>query len=67
MKMSTPQGMRIFNTWVGDPAKLLLLGKVVEIIKRDHLLEKNREVGKHFQSELSKLAVSLSSYDRMMS
>ena len=50
------EGMRIFNTWVGDPAKLLLLGKVVEIIKRDHLLEKNREVGKHFQSELSKLA-----------
>ena len=59
--------MRVFSTWTGSASALLLLTKVVEIIKRDHLLEKNREVGKHFQSELSKLAVFWSSYDRTMS
>lgn len=32
------QGYRIFNTWMGDPSKVLLLDKVVEVIKRDNLL-----------------------------
>ncbi|KAL0272296.1 UNVERIFIED_CONTAM: hypothetical protein PYX00_005329 [Menopon gallinae] len=32
------QPYRIFNTWMGDPSKLLILEYVVDIIKRDNLL-----------------------------
>lgn len=39
------QGFRIFNTWLGDPSKLILLEKVVEVIKRDNLLDKITKVG----------------------
>ena len=27
------KGFRIFNTWLGDPSKLILLEKVIEVIK----------------------------------
>lgn len=30
---------RIFNTWMGDPSKLLLLESVVNVIKRDKLID----------------------------
>jgi 4-aminobutyrate aminotransferase/(S)-3-amino-2-methylpropionate transaminase len=36
---------RVFNTWMGDPSKLLLLEKIVQVIKRDNLLSVVRESG----------------------
>lgn len=30
---------RIFNTWLGDPTKIMLLEKALSVIKRDNLLE----------------------------
>lgn len=39
------EGYRIFNTWMGEPSKVILLEKVVEIIKRDKLIENVRVTG----------------------
>lgn len=36
---------RIFNTWCGDPGKLIILEGVLEVIKRDNLLENVRKCG----------------------
>uniref|UniRef100_A0A0N5AX20 (S)-3-amino-2-methylpropionate transaminase n=1 Tax=Syphacia muris TaxID=451379 RepID=A0A0N5AX20_9BILA len=46
---------RIYNTWMGDPAKLFLLRKSIEIIKRDKLIENVKEVGTTFQNGLRQL------------
>ena len=53
------QAYRIYNTWMGDPTKLLLLEKAVEIIKRDNLLENVASVGSMFQKGLRDLEVRL--------
>lgn len=39
------QEYRIFNTWCGDPGKLLLLEAIVEVIKRDNLLDQVNKSG----------------------
>ncbi|KAJ1351056.1 Glutamyl-tRNA(Gln) amidotransferase subunit A (Glu-ADT subunit A) [Parelaphostrongylus tenuis] len=49
------EAYRIYNTWVGDPTKLFLLQKVIEVIRRDGLIEKTRSVGEVFQKELTRL------------
>uniref|UniRef100_A0A914BWL0 (S)-3-amino-2-methylpropionate transaminase n=1 Tax=Acrobeloides nanus TaxID=290746 RepID=A0A914BWL0_9BILA len=49
------EGYRIFNTWMGEPTKLVILEKVIEIIKRDNLVEKTRQVGEQLKKELSRL------------
>ncbi|KAH9630352.1 hypothetical protein HF086_004485 [Spodoptera exigua] len=41
-----PQPLRIFNTWMGDPSKLILLEKVIQVIKNDNLLQLVEETGK---------------------
>ena len=43
---------RIFNTWLGDPSKLVLLEQVVKQIKQDGLLEKITATGAHLLSGL---------------
>ncbi|VDN32718.1 unnamed protein product [Cylicostephanus goldi] len=53
--MRVKEAYRIYNTWMGDPSKLFLLQKVIEVIKRDNLVEKTKEVGKYFQQELNRL------------
>ncbi|XP_075970086.1 4-aminobutyrate aminotransferase, mitochondrial-like [Anticarsia gemmatalis] len=40
------QGFRIFNTWMGDPGKLLLLESVLKVIQCDRLLEQVQRTGK---------------------
>jgi 4-aminobutyrate aminotransferase/(S)-3-amino-2-methylpropionate transaminase len=42
-----PQGYRVFNTWMGDPGKMLLLEAVLQTIKKDNLLENVRSTGKY--------------------
>ncbi|CAG9760848.1 unnamed protein product [Ceutorhynchus assimilis] len=45
--MKPQQPFRTFNTWMGDPGKVILLEKYLEIIKRDKLLENVRSTGKY--------------------
>uniref|UniRef100_A0A8C5VV98 4-aminobutyrate aminotransferase, mitochondrial n=1 Tax=Microcebus murinus TaxID=30608 RepID=A0A8C5VV98_MICMU len=37
---------RIFNTWLGDPSKNLLLAEVIDVIKREDLLNNAAHAGK---------------------
>ncbi|KAL9956103.1 hypothetical protein ACROYT_G037530 [Oculina patagonica] len=40
------QPMRIFNTWMGDQSKLVLLKEVVKVIQEEGLLQRVQETGK---------------------
>lgn len=40
-----PHTYRVFNTWMGDPGKLLLLETVLNVIKRDALLDNVTRTG----------------------
>jgi 4-aminobutyrate aminotransferase-like enzyme len=48
---------RVFNTWMGDPGKLLLLQGVIEVIKKDKLLSVVQESGKVLRKGLDELSV----------
>lgn len=39
------QPYRVFNTWMGDPGKLLLLETILKVIERDSLLDNVNRVG----------------------
>eukprot|EP00088_Acartia_fossae_P023172 TRINITY_DN2424_c0_g1_i5.p1 TRINITY_DN2424_c0_g1~~TRINITY_DN2424_c0_g1_i5.p1 ORF type:complete len:524 (+),score=108.06 TRINITY_DN2424_c0_g1_i5:34-1572(+) len=39
------QGARVFNTWVGEPSKLIILDAVLKTIQRDSLLSQVTRVG----------------------
>jgi len=39
------QGYRIFNTWMGDPARLVLLKAVIDTIEKENLLERSKQAG----------------------
>lgn len=49
------QAYRVFNTWMGDPGKLLMLEKILEVMKRDNLISLVEKTGKKLKSELLKL------------
>ena len=40
------QPYRVFNTWMGDPGKLLLLEAILKVIERDQLLDVVNKTGK---------------------
>lgn len=42
---SPKQPFRVFNTWMGDPGKMIILGEVLKVIKRDSLLQNVRQTG----------------------
>ncbi len=44
-ELSPKQGYRIFNTWVGDPGKIILLDAVLKAIKQDNLLDNTVKTG----------------------
>lgn len=46
------QPYRVFNTWMGDPGKLLLLESILTVIKRDALLENVNRVGNRLRQGL---------------
>uniref|UniRef100_A0A915MFM8 4-aminobutyrate aminotransferase n=1 Tax=Meloidogyne javanica TaxID=6303 RepID=A0A915MFM8_MELJA len=46
---------RIYNTWMGEPTKLVLLEKIVQVIKRDQLVQKAKNVGNDLLAELKNL------------
>lgn len=39
------QPYRIFNTWMGEPAKLLVLDAVLKTVKQENLIENTRKSG----------------------
>ncbi|XP_070545655.1 4-aminobutyrate aminotransferase, mitochondrial-like [Ptychodera flava] len=45
-------GHRMFNTWMGDPGKVVLLEKVVETIQKDGLVQNVHETGEYLQDNL---------------
>lgn len=54
----TFQAFRIFNTWVGDSSKVLLLEAVINTIKEYKLLETVQDTGNYLQNGLHEMAVS---------
>ncbi|XP_065564125.1 4-aminobutyrate aminotransferase, mitochondrial-like [Artemia franciscana] len=50
-----PQAYRVFNTWMGEPSKILLLEKIIAIIKRDNLLQNVQACGEKLMAGLSDL------------
>lgn len=52
-----PQPYRIFNTWMGDPSKNLFLLEVLNVIRRENLLEEVTHSGKALLTGLHELQV----------
>ncbi|CAK1581944.1 unnamed protein product [Parnassius mnemosyne] len=46
---------RVFNTWMGDPGKLILLKQVLTVIKNDNLICQTQETGKYLKEGLHQL------------
>ncbi|XP_046425217.1 4-aminobutyrate aminotransferase, mitochondrial [Neodiprion fabricii] len=51
-ELKPKQAYQVFNTWMGDPGKLLLLEVVLDVIKRDNLLENASRVGDYTLKQL---------------
>jgi 4-aminobutyrate aminotransferase/(S)-3-amino-2-methylpropionate transaminase len=49
------QGYRVFNTWMGDPSKLILLEQVINVIQSENLLGKIEQTGAKLQKGLINL------------
>ena len=49
--------LRIFNTWMGEPSKLLVANAVVKAIQRDNLLQSTKEAGEVLLGGLKALQV----------
>jgi len=49
-------GARVFNTWVGEPSKLIILDAVIKTIKREALLDQVVRVGENMTSGLNELS-----------
>lgn len=56
------QPWRIFNTWVGDPSKLVLLDAVLKTIKKDDLLTNTLQAGETLMSGLTDLQTRYPQY-----
>jgi len=52
------EGYRIFNTWLGEPSKVQVLKKVIDIIKQDDLLKNVQVTGDMLLSGLKDFQVS---------
>lgn len=50
------EGYRIFNTWMGDPTKMITLKAVLDVIASDNLLENVTITGDYLQSGLHNVA-----------
>uniref|UniRef100_A0AC34F510 (S)-3-amino-2-methylpropionate transaminase n=1 Tax=Panagrolaimus sp. ES5 TaxID=591445 RepID=A0AC34F510_9BILA len=46
---------RIYNTWMGEPTKLVILEKAVEVMKRENLVQKTKEIGEELIKGLRRL------------
>lgn len=50
------ESYRIFNTWVGDPTKLLLIEEVLKVVNNEKLLENVRDTGEYMQKGLKEIS-----------
>lgn len=55
LEMRPQQEYRVFNTWCGDPGKVLLLEAILKVIKRDNLLANVDKAGKVLKGGLEEL------------
>jgi len=49
------QAYRVFNTWMGDPSKLILLESVINVIQSENLLNKIESTGARLRAGLNSL------------
>lgn len=49
------EGYRIYNTWMGDPSKLILLEEVLHVIREDNLIANVQDVGQYLMQGLLEL------------
>ncbi|KAL3317175.1 hypothetical protein Ciccas_004168 [Cichlidogyrus casuarinus] len=49
-------GFRIFNTWMGEPSKLVLLKAVLDVVRQEKLVQNAADTGSYLLSELEKIA-----------
>ncbi|KAF7698454.1 hypothetical protein HF521_004964 [Silurus meridionalis] len=54
-ELQPDKSYRIFNTWMGDPSKNLLLSEVLNVIRRENLLEEVTRSGKTLLQGLNEL------------
>nr|XP_034171954.1 4-aminobutyrate aminotransferase, mitochondrial isoform X1 [Osmia lignaria] len=55
------QSYRVFNTWMGDPSKIILLEAVLETIRKENLLDRVTVVGDYMLKQLMNLQNEFSS------
>lgn len=53
--MRPGQAYRVFNTWMGDPGKLIILEEILKVIKSNNLLENVEKTGQKLKSNLNNL------------
>lgn len=53
---------RIFNTWLGDPSKMVFLASVIKVIEKEQLIPKIAETGIHLLNGLVKAQESYPQY-----
>ena len=56
------QAFRVFNTWLGDPSKLVLLEAVIKEIRDNNLLEGIAKTGDHLINGMRKLQAKYPKY-----
>ncbi|XP_067122369.1 4-aminobutyrate aminotransferase, mitochondrial [Centruroides vittatus] len=49
------EGYRVFNTWLGEPSKLILLEQVVKVMKKDRLVESMATTGSYLLKGLKEI------------
>ncbi|KAL5018141.1 hypothetical protein ScPMuIL_003863 [Solemya velum] len=54
-ELSILLGFRVFNTWMGDPAKVVLLEELVSVIKEQNLLNNVQTTGEYLISTIKTL------------
>ncbi|KAG6579934.1 4-aminobutyrate aminotransferase [Phytophthora cinnamomi] len=50
------EGYRIFNTWMGDPTKMITLKAVLDVVESDSLLENVQITGAYLKAGLNEIA-----------
>jgi 4-aminobutyrate aminotransferase/(S)-3-amino-2-methylpropionate transaminase len=55
--MTVKEPYRIYNTWMGDPSKLLLAEAMINVVKEDNLLEKASKTGAQLLDGLKNIQV----------
>ncbi|KAI0237730.1 4-aminobutyrate aminotransferase, mitochondrial, partial [Lamellibrachia satsuma] len=56
-EMRPTEGYRIFNTWMGDPSKVILLEEMLKVIRDEDLLDSVTRVGRRLVQGMAQLQV----------